>query len=163
MQALGADEVYWRDYNALPTWRPLTLSQSPAPYDLTLISYKMIEFKQSRSTFIPLLNELAPDQGLEINPRTARQRGIEDGDEVVVESQNALTGETRTVTTKARYTEGIRPDTVGMAHHYGMWTHPRTKGQGPTPNALFFTGGGYVTNTADQTYHVKVRVAKSSA
>jgi anaerobic selenocysteine-containing dehydrogenase len=133
---------------------------SPAQYDLYLISHKKIEFKQSRSTFIPLLAELAPEQALEINPKTARTRGINDGDEVWVESQNALSGETRKIKAKARYIEGIRPDTVSMAHHYGLWVHPWTKDQGPTPNYLLFTGEGYVTNTADQSFQVKVRVYK---
>ncbi len=133
---------------------------SPPQYDLYLISRKRVEFKQSRASFIPLLAELAPQQSLEINPQAAQTRGIENGDEVWVESQNALTGETRRLKAKVSYVEGIRPDTVSMAHHYGMWVHPWAKGQGPTPNSLFFTGEGYVTNTQDQSFQVKVRVYK---
>ncbi|MFQ6015782.1 MAG: molybdopterin-dependent oxidoreductase [Anaerolineae bacterium] len=160
MQAKGADEIYWQDYTALPTWRTLTLEGSPADYDLYLTSYHMIEFKQSR-TPIPLVRELARAQFMEINPETAQAKGIEDGDEVWVESHNAVTGETRKVQVVARYRESIRPDTVAMPHHYGEHTvHPWLKGTGPTPNSLFFTGEGYVSNTADQTYLVKVRVYK---
>ncbi|GIX47178.1 MAG: molybdopterin oxidoreductase molybdopterin-binding subunit [Candidatus Tectimicrobiota bacterium] len=161
MRAKGAAEIYWRDYTPLPTWRQPTMEGSPAQYDLYLISYKLIEFKQSRSSFIPLLAELAPEQRLDINPRTARARGIADGDEVWVESHNAVTGETRRVKVRARYTEAIRPDTVGMPHHYGMWVHPWAKGQGPAASELFFTGEGYVANTADQSFHVKVRVYRA--
>ncbi|MBI4506617.1 MAG: hypothetical protein HY691_13860, partial [Chloroflexi bacterium] len=160
MRAKGAEEVYWRDYTPLPTWRPPTMDGSPREYDLYLVSYKMVEFKQSRSTFIPLLAEQAREQHLEINPATAKAKGIADGEEVSVESHNALTGEKRRVRVKASYRESIRPDTVGMAHHYGMWVHPWGKGNGPTPNSLFFTGEGYVTNTQDQSFHVKVRVYK---
>jgi len=160
MQAKGAEEIYWRDYTPLPTWRPLTLEGSPPDYDLYLISYKLIEFKQSRATSNPLLVEQQPEQRLEIHPATAAARGIQDGDEVWVESHHALTGETRRVRVKASYRESIRPDTVGMPHHYGLWTHPWAKGRGPTPNALFFTGEGYVANTADQSFLVKVRVYK---
>jgi anaerobic selenocysteine-containing dehydrogenase len=161
MRKKGAEEIYWRDYTPLPTWRSPTMDGSPPEYDLYLVSAKKIEFKQSRSSFIPLLAELAPQQYLEINPRTARVRGINEGDEVWVESHNAVTGETRKVKVKARYFEGIRLDTVGLPHHYGMWTYPSTKGQGPTPNTLYFTGEGYVANTADQSFHVKVRVYKA--
>ena len=161
MRRRGVGEIYWRDYTPLPTWRKPTMEGSPPEYDLTLISYKLIEFKQSRSSQIPLLAELAPRQWLEINPKTARAKGINDGDEVWVESHNAVTGETRRVRVVARYRESIRPDTVGMPHHYGeVARHPWTRGQGPTPNALFFTGEGYVANTADQSFHVKVRVYK---
>jgi anaerobic selenocysteine-containing dehydrogenase len=162
MKAKGAGEVYWRDYTPLPTWRKPTMEGSPSDYDLYLISYKLIEFKQSRSSQIPLLAELAPRQWLEINPRTARARGIRDADQVWVESHNALTGETRKVKVTARYRESIRPDVVGMPHHYGeVARHPWAQGQGPTPNVLFFTGEGYVTNTQDQAFQVKVRVNKA--
>ncbi len=161
MKAKGADEIYWRDYTPLPTWRTPTMESSPPEYDLYLISFKKIEFKQSRSSFIPLLAELAPQQYLVINPKTARAKGINDGDEVWVESHNAVTRETRRLRVRARYSEGIRPDTVGMPHHYGeVARHPWAKGQGPTPNALYFTGEGYVTNTQDQAFQVKVRVYK---
>jgi anaerobic selenocysteine-containing dehydrogenase len=161
MRKRGVDEVYWRDYTPLPTWRKPTMENSPPEYDLYLVSFKLIEFKQGRASQIPLLAELAPRQWLEINPRTARAKGINDGDEVWVESHNALTGETRRVRVVARYREGIRPDTVGIPHHYGeVVRHPWAKGQGPSASELFFTGEGYVTNTADQSFHVKVRIYK---
>jgi len=161
MRAKGVGQVYWQDYTPLPTWREPTMWKSPAQYDLTLISYKLIEFKQSRASQIPLLAELAPRQLLTMNPAAARARGISEDDEVTMESQNALTGETRRVKATVTLTEAIRPDVVGMPHHYGeVAKHPWTEGQGPTPNTLFFTGEGYVTNTADNSFHVRVRVYK---
>jgi len=158
MEAMGAEEAFWQDYTALPTWRQPTKDMSPAVYDLDLISYKLVENKQSRSSFMPLLAELAPTQRLDINPLTAAPRGIGDGDEVVVESHNAVTGERRSLTVHANFTELIRPDVVGMPHHFGLWAHPSARGQGPTPNAIIPTGRGYVANTGDQSFHVKVRV-----
>jgi anaerobic selenocysteine-containing dehydrogenase len=163
MAAKGADKMYWQDYAALPAWRVPTMDSSPKEYGLTLISFKRIEFKQSRSSFIPLLAELAPEQMLEINPKTAKAMGIKDRDMVWVESHNAVTGETRKLSApvRARYTQGIRPDTVGMPHHFGHWTHPWSKKRGPSPNEIYYTGEGYVANTADQSFHVKVRVFKA--
>lgn len=162
MRKQGVGEIYWQDYTPLPTWRQLTMDKSPAQYDLYLISYKLIELKQSRALQIPLLAELAPKPWLEINPKTARERGIADGDEVWVEAHNAVAGETRRLKVTARYRESIRPDTVGMPHHFGETAvHPSTRGQGAAVNTLFFTGEGYVTNTADQSFHVKVRVFKA--
>jgi anaerobic selenocysteine-containing dehydrogenase len=160
MREKGVSEIYWRDYTPLPTWRSPTMEQSPPEYDLYLISHKKIEFKQSRSTFIPLLNELEPEQRLEMNRETATTRGIMDGEEVWVESHNAVTNEAKRVRVKVKHIEGIRPDTVSMSHHYGLWANPSARGRGPTPNALFFTGEGYVANTADQSFHVKVKVYK---
>ncbi|MFQ5942495.1 MAG: molybdopterin-dependent oxidoreductase [Anaerolineales bacterium] len=161
MKALGSDQIYWQDYTPLPVWRKPTVDKSPSKYDLYLISYKMVEFKQAR-TPLPLTREIAKTQIMEINPKAAQDRGIQDGDEVWVESHNAVTGETRKEKVTARYRASIRPDTVAMPHHYGSHTnHPSTTDDGPTPNSLFFTGEGYVSNTADQTFLVKVQVIQA--
>ena len=162
MKALGVEEIYWQDYTAFPTWREMTMNSSPAEYDMHLISYHMIEFKQSRTSMISVLKELAPKQRADINPATAKKKGFADGDEVIVESHNAVTGETRTITVPLHFTEALRPDTLAIPHHYGeIARHPATKGEGDTPNALFFTGKGYTANTADQSFHVKVRLQKA--
>ena len=162
MQARGMDEIYWQDYTPLPTWRTPTMNNSPAEYDLNLISFKKIEFKQGRASQIALLSELAPHQVLEIHPETAGKYSIADGDEVVVESHNAVTDERRSLKAIAVYRQSIRPDVVGMPHHYGeVANHPWAKGEGPSPNQLFFTGEGYVANTADQSFHVRVKVRKA--
>ncbi|GAB4335204.1 MAG: molybdopterin-dependent oxidoreductase [Dehalococcoidia bacterium] len=68
MQAKGSAQIYWQDYTAFPTWRAPTFEASPPDYDLYLVSYKLIEFKQSRASMVPLLAELAPEQHLEMNP-----------------------------------------------------------------------------------------------
>jgi anaerobic selenocysteine-containing dehydrogenase len=157
----GVGEIYRQDYTALPVWRQPTMNQSPSQYDLTLVSHKKIEFKQSRTTSNPLLNELGPEQRVIMNTKTAQARGIEDDDWVEVESHNAVTDDTRMVRAKAKLMEGIRPDTVSMSHHYGFWVHTWAKDKGPTPNSLFFTGEGYTVNTADQTFQVRVKVTKA--
>ncbi len=162
MKEKGAEEIYWQDYTALPTWRSPTMDSSPSEYEFYLISYHQIEHKQSRTSFVPMLAELAPGSYLDMNPESAKRLGIDDGDEITVESQNAITGETRSLVTKAVYCEAIRPDTVAMPHHFGMWTHPQNKGQGASANEIYFTGEGYMTNTADQSFHVKVKVTKGS-
>lgn len=161
MKAKGVDRIYWQDYTALPTWRKPTMDASPAAYDLYLFSFKKIELKQGRASFIPLLNELAPEQRALLHPDAGKARGIADNDWVWVESQNAVTGETRRVKTRASLTELVRPDTVGMSHHYGLFVHPYTKDTGPSPNAIFYTGEGYVSQCMDQSFHVKVKVTKA--
>jgi hypothetical protein len=75
-----------------------------------------------------------------------------------VESHNAVTQETRKVQVRAHYCEGLQPETVGMPAHFGKLPHPRGKDQGPNTNHLFFTGEGYASHTADQSFQVKVRV-----
>ena len=160
MKEKGTEEIYNQDYTAFPTWRPPTMEGSPEEYEFYLLSYHQIEHKQSRTSFIPMLAELAPSAPLDMNPMSARRLGLEEGDSVIVESQNAVTGETRKLTTKLTLLDSIRPDTVAMPHHFGMWTHPQNKNQGPSANEIYFTGEGYLSNTADQSFHVKVKVTK---
>lgn len=158
---LGSPEIYWRDYTAFPTWRDPTMTGSPAEYEFTLISYKLAEHKQSRTSMNPLLTELSSGQRLEMNPAAARRLGLHDGDDVVVESHHALTGETRRIETVLSLTEGIRPDVVGMPHHFGTWAHPVAAGRGPTPNELFFADEGYVDQAGGASFHVRVKVTKA--
>jgi anaerobic selenocysteine-containing dehydrogenase len=162
MREKGAEEIYWQDYTALPTWRQPTMNGSPSQYEFYMLSYHMIEHKQSRTSFVPLLAEIAPGSHLDINPEAASRLGIGDGDVVTVESHNAITDETRSLVTVAAYCDGIRPDTVGLPHHFGGWTHPVNEGQGASPNEIYFMGEGYMTNTADQSFHVKVKVSKGA-
>lgn len=162
MRAKGADQIYWQDYTPFPTWRTPTMDKSPKDYDLYLVSYKMIEFKQSRASHVPLLAELAREQRLWINPQTAQQKSLREEDEVWVESHNAITNENRRIRVKVAFTKAIRPDVVGLPHHYGqIIRHPWAEGQGPSPNALFFSGEGYVGATQDQSFGVKVKVYKA--
>jgi anaerobic selenocysteine-containing dehydrogenase len=154
MKGKGAEQIYWQDYTALPTWRTPTMLSSPAEYDIYLISHKKVEYKQSR-------NELEPEQLVEMNAGTAEEKGIHDDDWVWVESHNAVTGEKKRIKAKAKLMEGIRPDTVTMSHHYGFWVHPGAREGGPTPNSIFPAGEGYITNTADQSYQVRVKVTKA--
>jgi len=50
---------------------------------------------------------------------------------------------------------------MGMPHHFGSWAHPASRDLGPTPNEVFFTGEGYMGQTADASFQVKVKVTKA--
>jgi anaerobic selenocysteine-containing dehydrogenase len=161
MEDLGTGESYFQDYTALPTWRTPTFEGSDDRYDLTLISYRKVQFIQSRATHFVHMNELEPENRVLMNFHTAEERGIHEDDEVWIESHNAVTGDTAKVKARVQLIEGIRPDTVAMSQHYGAWVHPWVEDSGPTPNSLFPTGKGYVTNTMDQSFHVKVKVERA--
>ncbi len=154
---------YVQDYNAFPTWREPTMNQSPSEYDLTLISFKKMQHKQSRTAHNVLLNMLDPASRVKIHPDTAAAKGIKDGDEVWVESHNALTGETRRVKGRAKVIEGIMPGVVAIAHHHGNFSHPiaKERDQGISPNVLFPSGEGYVDLTGNQAFQVKVKMYKA--
>jgi hypothetical protein len=54
---------------------------SPPEYEFTLISYKLVEHKQARTSMIPLLTELSGHQRLELNAAAARR--VERGEKLV--------------------------------------------------------------------------------
>lgn len=89
-------------------------------YDFYLITYKRMYRTQSGNTALnPILNAVAHDSDenfVLINRDVAAGMGIKDGDTVVVESRVGK------IKSKAKLTEGIRPDTVGISYHYGHWS-----------------------------------------
>lgn len=151
-----------QDYNAYPTWREPTMFRSPEECNLTLISYHKILHKQSRTAHNVILNQMDPESFVEMNPDTARAKGLREGDEVWVESHNALTGETRRVKGRVKIVRGLMPGVVAIAHHHGNWAHPiaKERDRGVSPNVLFPSGPGYVTLTGDQSFHVRIKVYK---
>jgi anaerobic selenocysteine-containing dehydrogenase len=153
MQAAGVPEELWERYTAYPAWTTPVIEQSPDRYDLYLMDHKRIEFKQTRSNELPLLQELAHENPLVMNRATAARKGLEDGDTVVVESHHPVTGETRRVTTVLRTRSGIRPDTVSLTHHVNR-VGP------PSVNELFFYGDGIWDISSAWFSHVKVKVRK---
>ena len=140
------------------------MDKSPAEYDLYLIDHKAIQLFHSQLAYNPILNELNPQQRLRINPATAKAKGLTEDDEVWVESQNSVTGQTKKFKMKLRFVEGIRPDTVAMAHGYGQWVHPVAKAAdvGPSPGQLYYTGEGYTVGVVQGgVFKVKVKVFKA--
>jgi anaerobic selenocysteine-containing dehydrogenase len=141
-------------YTAYPTWTTPPIEASPQEYDLYMMDHKRIELKQTRSLELPLLAELAPENPLVMNAAEARRRGLEDGDEVLVESHHPVTGDTRQVRTVLRTSNGIRPDTVSLTHHAARVDQP-------TVNSLYFYGDGMWDISSGWFSHVKVKVSRA--
>jgi len=171
MKEMGLDEnkwIYVKDYFPVPLWRHPTMEKSPSDYSFYLITPKMIEYKQTRSAWIPVLADMAqyqhdPDnptvgQVAIINRRIGKSLGISDGDEIYVESINPLTGEVRRVKVRASLAEYVRPDCVLMFYHLGEWAGTKRE---PSPNMLGFASEGFVAMTQDQSFQVKVKIYKA--
>jgi len=149
------------DYNGFPTWREPTMTQSPEEYGLTLVTYKQAEHQHSRTANNRMLNEIMPGAPIKLNPQTAREHGVKAGDHVVVETHNAVTDETYSVSGRASIVRGLRPDTVAVAHHHGNWNEvAEALDEGPNVNAIIPSGPGYVGIDGGQSFHVKATVRK---
>jgi len=120
-------------------------------YPFHLIHYKLMTTAEGRGANQPFLQEIfGPhlkekwDSWAEINPETAQQMGIKDGDLIWVESKAGK------LKTKARLFPGTNPKCIhipyGQGHKaYGRWA----KGRGINPNELLVRDydylGGFVS------------------
>jgi anaerobic selenocysteine-containing dehydrogenase len=151
-------------YNPLPEW--VEPPESPTATPELLDRYPLV-FSDAHTSEVynagwlrnvPYLREIQPDPWLHINPKTARERGIEDGDWVIVESPHG------TMKVRARYFPGISPDVVmGLQ---GWWQgcdelgkpgYPLLEG-GANTNSMYKAFDPLVTGMPKQTL-VEVRKA----
>lgn len=162
MGGVEEDEFpFVQDYTGYPTWRQPTMHESPDEYDMTLFSGKQIEHKQSRTADNRMLNEINPGAWARMHPETAAERGIEDGDDVVIESHNAMTGVTKQAEAEAMLVEGLKPGSVMVAHHQGNWSSPVSDklDEGLSGNWLFHSGPGYIGFDTGQSFQIRVDVS----
>ena len=110
-------------------------------YPLYLNTYKLMTHAEGRGANVPWLQEIHGvhlqhngtrwDSWVELNPRTARRLGIEDGDEVWVESVNGR------IKTRVRINPGNPPDVAAMPFEQGHTSYGRwAKGRGANPNEI---------------------------
>jgi anaerobic selenocysteine-containing dehydrogenase len=166
MEQEGFDESdfpYIQDYTAFPTWREPTMWDSiEEGYELSMISAHPMEHKQSRSSNNELLNEIHPRSHVRMNATDAAERGIEDGDEVVVTSHNAQTGDTYQIEGVAMVLEGLKPGVIDVPAHHGQFKDPVSEAldEGPNVNSAFPNGPGYIAFDNGQSFHVMTKVEK---
>ena len=106
-------------FNPLPEW--VEPPESPTGTPELLEKYPLVFFDTHTSEAynhgwlrnVPLMREIQPEPWIHIHPDTARQRGINDSDWVIVESPHGW------IKVKALYFPGIRPDTIMSLH--GWW------------------------------------------
>lgn len=102
----------------LPVYRepPETMYSEPesaTEYPLILTTRKPAVFRHSNLRHIKSLRARRPDPILNINPATAKELGIADGDWVYIENKRGR------ITHKAEYTESLHPKVVVGDH--GWW------------------------------------------
>lgn len=126
------------DYQALPDWKPCHAHlDGDGEYDLFAVNCKVAHQTFSLTTDNPLLMEVEKHsdfgRNVLINPHTAARKGLQDGDEVWVESTAGYR-----VKGRIRVTNCVRPDVVGFAGLYGKWAgkHRGRADTGPHFNTL---------------------------
>ncbi|RME85394.1 MAG: twin-arginine translocation signal domain-containing protein [Caldilineae bacterium] len=150
------DEVF------MPHYEPPRYVGDEKVYPFHLIHYKVITHAEGRGANTPWLQEIlgvhvqeAWDSWVEINPQTAKRLGIEDGDEVWVESPVGR------VKTRAKLYPGARPDCVYMPYElghrrYGRWA----RGRGAAVNEIVALEEDQMAGTTGW-YSTRVRIYRA--
>ena len=108
-----------KGFNPMPTWMAIPEHQKMGRDDLHLTTFKVATQVHSRTMNCKYLSEVYHNNPAWINPVTAKQKGIFDGDNIKIKSP---TGE---FVTKARVTEAVMPGVVAVSHHCGHWAYGR--------------------------------------
>ncbi len=127
------------DFQALPDWKPCAaLESEDEEYDMQAVYYRVAWHSFSMTYQNPWLAEISEKMDpysyfISVNTTTAKEKGIESGDQIWVESKDA--GKVRGL---AVLVEGIHPQVVGIANNGGHWSPnlPIAKGKGVFFEAL---------------------------
>lgn len=130
---LHEEDIHWWDekleeYKPLPTgenflevWDSFydEMAKNPEEYDIYLLSTRSMQYSWTTNVRSPAMKEAAESMmdfgGIALNPSKAEEKGIEEGDRVVVESP---VGSTEGI---AILKEGVRPDTAVTVGQFGQW------------------------------------------
>src|SRR5262245_3819312 len=118
-------KVFWRLPTLFKSLQDLAVKEEAhKKFPLILTSGRLVEYEgggeETRSN--PWLAELMQDNFVELNPKTAADRGIRSGEYVWVSTpaKNPGGGNVR-IKVKAKVTEGVGPDTVFIPFHFSGW------------------------------------------
>ena len=136
----------------------------PAEFDMVVFSFKDIGVTGSVSPQNPWLNEVLftnpYSYNLMMNTETAKNKGISDGDIIVLENP-----ENDTVTGRVKLMKGIHQQTVGCCGHLGSWAKgkPVARGKGVNMNTLMRLTHKHlcpITLAPETSWRVKIYKAK---
>ncbi|WP_158212361.1 molybdopterin-containing oxidoreductase family protein [Natranaerobius trueperi] len=102
-------------YDPLPYWKAKREEPSEE-YPFYFIISRPSVHKMHSTQNNPIANEISPENHAVMNSKTALELGINDGDEVIVESKVSQ------IKVNAKLIEGIRPDCVMVKHGFGRWS-----------------------------------------
>ncbi len=155
-QAMGLADWDVADYEPLPNWKPCDSYTTSDVFDLKAVNFRVPTHSHSFTDQNPWLCEVAElnpyAQKILINSGTARRKGIKDKDKLCVESAVGK------VVGKAKVTECIHPEVVGMCSSFGSLVKgkPVAYGKGTSISSLLPGDTDPVSTGVDACVKVKV-------
>jgi anaerobic selenocysteine-containing dehydrogenase len=146
----------------MPHYEPVRYVGDKDEFPFYLSTYKTMTHAEGRGANQPWLQELYGlqvkmhwEQWLEINPKSAKELGIGDGDLVWVESKIGK------IIVKAKLFAGAKPDIVSMPFEYGHNKYGRwAQNRGANPNEILAAEFDYLGGLCSF-YSTRVKVYKA--
>ncbi len=150
------------DYRPLSDWMPCPSYEAvrSGEYDLIAVHYKLPFVYGgfgNENAWLDEICEQTNSYSILVNEKVAQAKGIRDGDEVWLESP------VRKVRAKAKLTQCIHPQVVGVGGHFGHWSAgmPVARGKGINFNSLLPTDLEHIDKISSALDHcVQVRLYK---
>lgn len=120
-------------FKGLPTYQPIkdmkgkSITDKQYPYHL--ITYKLVFHSNSITKDNSYLLEILHENSILINSKEATRLGIKNGDKVSIISATNKEG----IIGKVKIIDGIRPDVIGISHHFGHLSSEEIIGTTPNP------------------------------
>jgi molybdopterin-containing oxidoreductase family molybdopterin binding subunit len=158
-------DLEFEQFTPLVSWFPPEPHKvKDTSYDLYAFSYRDIIHTGSMTQEIPWIDEASAmnpyTYNISINSRTAKDRGLRDGEKICIET---ITG--RKVQGRLKTMEGIHPSTVAIAACSGHWAKglPIAKGKGTNFDILLESDWNHVDPLSlNMETCVRVKVSKGN-
>jgi len=118
-----------KGFSPLPVYLPIPEHQKMTADELILTTYKVNVQSHSRTQNCKWLTEIYHKNPAWMNPVTAAQRQLVDGDMIKVKSR---IGE---IVTKLRVTPAVVPGVISISNHCGHWQYGRIASGNATPHS----------------------------
>ncbi|MGP8080844.1 MAG: molybdopterin-dependent oxidoreductase [Dehalococcoidales bacterium] len=113
------------EYTALPTYFSPVLDEVPSEYDFYVVNCRVAPVSWGSNVGLPWVNEISSQLkgvgNVLMNARTAKKKGIADGDMIWIESPAGK------VKQKVKLVQGIRPDCLLISGQFGQYAMPVAK------------------------------------
>ena len=119
-----------KGFAPLPTYLPIPEHLNLKADELILTTYKVNVHSHSRTQNCKWLTEIYHENPAWINPVTAMERGVSQGDLINVKSK---IGEIKTI---AQVTTAIVPGVIAISNHCGHWQYGRIASGNTTPTSI---------------------------
>ena len=116
------------EYTALPTYFPSVLDEVSSEYDFYVVNCRVAPLSWGANVGLPWVNEISAHlKGVGdvlMNAKAAKKRGIEEGDEIWIESPAGK------IKQRVKLVQGIRPDCLLISGQFGQYAMPVAKETG---------------------------------